>query len=118
MEARALLDAMVQCALAEGFVLRRLDVSDTEPPTRSGVARLRDRTILLLVASDALEDRIDVVASALAALGAAWLDSRFLAPSVRERIERRLPIDADSASARAAKRLVGTTGPGTGSGTG
>ncbi len=90
MEPRVLLDALIESAREAGFSLHRLAASDHEAPTHSGVGRLRDRTIVLLVESDTIEDRIDVVAGALAALGADWLDARFLPPAVRRRIEDRL----------------------------
>ena len=96
-EAHALLDALVDCALSEGFRAassRRIGCRGADTAAVSGDCAIAPSSCWWRAT---LEDRIDVVACALAALGAAWLDDCFLAPAVRERIEQRLPASANPA---------------------
>jgi hypothetical protein len=87
MEGIELLDCLVGLAEQAGLPVRVLAAVDPDLPARSGVCRVRDRHLVLLVPGDALEDRIDVVAGALAVHRPRLLEERFLPPAVRERIE-------------------------------
>lgn len=92
MERKALLDALVALADEAGVNVRRLVGGGAGPdaaglPARSGACRIRGAPWLVLVASDPLEDRIAAAADALAGLGEAWREDRFLPPAVREAVE-------------------------------
>lgn len=87
MEPRDLLSALADAARAAGISVRMARAGDPEAPMRSGRYRLRDRRFVVLVEGEAIEDWIDVVAQALADLGPAWLESQWLTPAVRARIE-------------------------------
>jgi hypothetical protein len=59
---------------------------DGQPPPASGVCRVRGETWVLLAASDALEERVEVLARALKTHAAEFLESRYLPPAVRARL--------------------------------
>ncbi|MDX1650381.1 MAG: hypothetical protein R3263_11060, partial [Myxococcota bacterium] len=98
MERAALLDALVELAREAGITVRRLGGGPGEggPAARSGSCRIRGRPWLLLAPADPLEDRIDAAAGALAGLGEAWREARFLPPAVREAVERAAAEPASS----------------------
>lgn len=53
----------------------------------SGTCRVRGEWWVMLAASDSLEDQASVLAGALRDHAAEFLESRFLAPALRERLE-------------------------------
>ena len=61
---------------------------DREPgmPATSGVCRVRDRIWVMLSQADPAEARLEVLAAALRTHAAAWMEGRYLAPAVRERV--------------------------------
>ena len=90
MESRELLDALVGLAEEAGITVRVAGAGESELPPRSGLCRVRGNLLLVLSAAEPLEARIEAAAAALGAHGAALLEGRFLAPAVRERLERAL----------------------------
>ena len=92
MNAGELLDELVRLAEEAGLDVRVLTGrGDTasEVPVRSGVCRVRGALWVVLAAADPLEERIAIVAEALRAHAAEFLEQRYLSPAVRERLERR-----------------------------
>jgi len=90
-EAAALLDELCALATSAGIEVRRLPRArdaEGEPAPRSGACVLQGRRLVLLAPGDPVEDRIEVLAQTLAALDPAWLEARWLAPAVRERLDR------------------------------
>ena len=88
MEPRDILSQLVELAEAAGIGVRVVRAGDGEPPARSALCRVRGRPLLLLSAADPVDARIEAVAAALRAHGGRLLEERFLAPAVRERLER------------------------------
>ena len=62
-------------------------VSADGAPIASGVCRLRDRVWVLLSDADPIEQRIQVLAGALRSQAGERLESRYLPPAVRDRLE-------------------------------
>ena len=92
MEAGALLDELVALAQEAGIRVRQLPRSgarpgEGEPAARSGLVRMRGEPWLILAPEESLEDRIDAAASALRHEAQEWLEGRYLAPAVRERLD-------------------------------
>ncbi|HSD27233.1 MAG TPA: hypothetical protein VLL75_08010 [Vicinamibacteria bacterium] len=79
---------LVDLAREGGLQVRTIGSSQGDPPTRSGVCRLRDGVFVILVGSDPVEDRIAAVVDALREHCPAALEGRYLPPAVRERLER------------------------------
>ena len=86
MERAEILRCLVELAEQAGLEVRSAR-GDEDPPPRSGLCRVRDRVWLVLVRSEPIEDRIDVVAAALRAHAGELLESRFLPPAVRELLD-------------------------------
>jgi hypothetical protein len=80
---------LVELARDEGLHVREVGGrrAETDPATRSGVARLRDVVYLVLVASEPLEDRIEVVAAGLREHRPGAFEGRYLPPAVRSRLD-------------------------------
>lgn len=96
-----LLEALVELAGAAGLCVRRvrgLPGADGEPAAASAVCRVRGETWVVLSSADTLEDRIDVLAAALREHRGEWLEQRYLAPSLRERIDAAGRSDASGRS--------------------
>jgi len=87
MERAELLDQLVALAREAGLEVRAAHGGEPGMPLTSGVCRVRGELWVVLVPADALEDRIEVVADALRTHAASFLESRFLAPALRERLE-------------------------------
>jgi hypothetical protein len=84
-----LLDQLRDLARAAGLEVRQARAGaagEGEVATRSGICRVKGRVWVVLVASDDLEERIDVLAAALATHARAFLEGRFLPPAVRARL--------------------------------
>lgn len=91
MEPHALLDELCAIVTSAGIEVRRLPRArevEGEPAPRSGACVLQGRRLVLLAPGDSLEDRIEVLVEALAGCDPAWLESRWLPPAVRERLDR------------------------------
>lgn len=89
MELSELLARLADLAREAGLEVRELHPgSDGQPSPASGVCRVRGETWVLLAASDALEERIEVLARALKNHAADFLESRYLPPAVRARLAR------------------------------
>lgn len=79
---------LVELARAEGLHVREVHAgAGSEPALRSGIARLREVVYVVLVDSEPLEDRIEVVARALREHRPGALEGRYLPPAVRSRLE-------------------------------
>ncbi len=90
MEGPQLLDLLAELAADAGFrvqVLPAAGGSEGDLAPHSGHCRVRGEVRVVLAAREPLEDRIEAVAAALRAHGAEFLETRFLAPAVRERID-------------------------------
>ena len=83
-----MLDALVGLAEEAGIAVRIARAGESELPPRSGLCRVRGNLLLVLSAAEPLEARIEAAAAALGTHGGALLESRFLPPAVRERLER------------------------------
>ena len=90
MEPAALLDLMAELADEAGLrvrVMPRGGSAESELLPGTGICRVRDRIWVVLSPSDPVEERIDVLATALRDHGKAFLEGRFVPPAVRERID-------------------------------
>ena len=84
-----LLEQLGELALAAGLTVRtHRDGAGGEAEQRagSGVCRVRGEIWIVLAAIDPLSERIEVLAGALRAHAAEYLESRYLPPAVRERL--------------------------------
>ncbi len=88
MEPSEILQQLVGLAEQAGVAVRVVRAGEGEAPPRSALCRLRGRPLLVLCSAEPLEVRIEVVAAALRTHGAGLLEQLFLAPAVRERLER------------------------------
>jgi hypothetical protein len=89
MEREELLEQLVALVGEAGIAVRHDGASrspDGEGP-RSGLCRLRGAPLLVLLASDGVEDRIAAAAQALRSVAPEWLEGRYLPPAVREALE-------------------------------
>jgi hypothetical protein len=83
------LEELVALARAAGLRVRLVSgrpAAEGDPVPTSGACRVRGEPWIVLSASDALADRIGVVAEALRREAGDWLEGRWLAPALRERI--------------------------------
>jgi len=84
-----LLEQLLDIARAAGLEVRQTRAGLTgegDLPPHSGVCRLRGRVFVVLVVSDGIEERIDVLAAALATHARDHLESRYLPPAIRDRL--------------------------------
>jgi hypothetical protein len=83
-----LLDQLADLARAAGLEVREIRgaAGEGELPAGSGSCRVKGKIWVLLAASDSLDERIDVLARALATYAREFLESRYLPPAVRERL--------------------------------
>lgn len=89
MESGELFRRLVELAREAGLVVRSIRGNaggEGEPAAASGVCRVGSDTWIVLSAADSTEERIDVVARALRELVPEFLEQRYLAPALRERI--------------------------------
>lgn len=90
MELSELLSRLSELAREAGLEVRELrGTAEGQPAPASGVCRVRGETWVLLSASDALEERVEVLARALKTHAAQFLESRYLPPAVRARLSER-----------------------------
>ncbi len=90
MNARDVLSEMAELAHGAGFEMRRIPVRERgfgDAPARSGVCQVKGAVWVVLADSDSVEDRIGVLAQALTAHASAWIESRYVPPAVRARLE-------------------------------
>jgi len=98
MHAADLLDQLGDLARAAGLevsAIARAGPGERETP--SGTCRLNGVVWVMLSEADSLDDRVDVLAAALASHAADLLESRYLPPAIRERLAaaRRAAPDSD-----------------------
>ena len=98
MHAADLLDQLGDLARAAGLevcAIARAGPDERETP--SGTCRLNGVVWVMLSEADSLDDRVDVLAAALASHAADLLESRYLPPAIRERLAaaRRAAPDGD-----------------------
>lgn len=86
MEPDEMLAALVALAGEAGLRVRPARAGG-EGPLESGLCRVRGELWLVLSASDPLAHRIDVVARALRSHAAPFLESRWLPPALRTRLD-------------------------------
>jgi hypothetical protein len=87
MHAEDLLDQLADLARAAGLTVREIGrAAEGERETPSGTCRVNGEVWVLLSAADAIDDRIDVLAAALATHAAAFLEARYLPPAIRARV--------------------------------
>ena len=63
--------------------------ADGEGPVSSGVCIVAGEPRAVLVRSDSVADRIEVLAGALRSHAGAWLDAHYVAPAIRAWLEPR-----------------------------
>lgn len=92
MEPQALLEALRDLARSCGFEVRDLGPGvprdGLEPPGQSGICRVAGRVWVLFAPADPPEARIELLARALQRHAGSTLADRYLAPAVRERLDR------------------------------
>ena len=91
MEARDLLEALLELAeraQLEIRVLSRRSASSEFAPTESAACRVGDRVWVVLVPDEPAESQAEILARALGRYRAGFLESRFVAPGVRDFIEQ------------------------------
>ena len=87
MHAEDLLDRLGDLARAAGLEVRAIArAREGERETPSGTCRVKGAVWVMLSESDSLDDRIDVLAAALARHAGDLLEGRYLSPAIRERL--------------------------------
>ena len=90
MEAEDVLDCLLALARAAGVEVREAKgAGEGESGPRSASCRLRGRFWVILVTSDPLEERIRALADALDQADPGWLETCYLPPALRARLEGR-----------------------------
>ena len=90
MNPESLLAALVDLAEQAGLRVRAIrpgSGADAEAPATSGVCRLRGVLWVMLATSEPLQDQTDVISRALREHCREFLESRYLSPALRERID-------------------------------
>ena len=87
MERAELLEQLIALAGEAGLEVRAARGGEPGLPLSSGVCRVRGELWVVVVPSDPLEDRIAVVADALRTHAAEFLETRFLPPALRARLD-------------------------------
>lgn len=81
--------ALLELAGAVGFEVRRASGragEDRDLPIASGVCRVRGRVWVVLASTDSLAERSSVLVTALQAHAREQLETRYLAPALRDRL--------------------------------
>ena len=90
MEAEGVLDSLLALARAAGVEVREArGAGEGESGPRSASCRLRGQFWVILVTSDPLEERIRALADALDQADPGWLETHYLPPALRARLEGR-----------------------------
>jgi hypothetical protein len=88
MHAEDLLDQLADLARAAAITVRVIDRSrDGERETRSGACLVNGEVWVMLSPAESIEERVDVLAAALATHAADFLEARYLPPAIRARID-------------------------------
>lgn len=84
-----LLEALLELARAAGLEVRVVGIRQPHdlPPPESGVCRVRGRLWVVLSSADPVEDQLEVMAGALRDHARPYLESHYLAPAVRQRLD-------------------------------
>lgn len=85
MEPSQLLEHLIDLAGEAGIEVRATGAADAG--IASGVCRVRDAVWVVLSAADPADEQIAVLARALVAHASEFLESRYLPPAVRARLE-------------------------------
>ncbi len=91
MTSQELRDALADLAREAGMEVRvTAGAREVEPgiPVQSGVCRVRGAWWVVLAGDEPVEAHVELLAAALRDHAAAWLESRYLPPAVREALER------------------------------
>ncbi len=91
MDSRALLEALLELAAGAELEVRILSSARTAAefaPTESAACRVGTRIWVVLSPDDPADHQAAVLAGALARFRAEFLETRFVAPAIREFIER------------------------------
>jgi len=87
MHSADLLDQLGDLARTAGLEVRTIArAAPGERETPSGTCRVNDAVWVMLSEADSLDDRVDVLAAALARHAADLLESRYLPPAIRARL--------------------------------
>ena len=92
MEAPELRRELEQLAREAGLTVRSIrgrPGAEGEPAAASDVCRVGGKVWIVLSAADSEEERVAVLCRALREHAAGWLDGRYLAPALRDRLETR-----------------------------
>jgi len=90
MEPDDLLEHLLALAHAAGVEVRETKAQgEADSGPHSASCRLRGRLWVILVAGDPLEERIRAVADALDQAEPGWLETHYLPPALRTRLESR-----------------------------
>ena len=85
-----LLDRLLALARSVGIEVRETQgAGEAESGPHSASCRLRGRLWVVLVAADPLEERICALADALDQAEPGWLETHYLPPALRSRLEAR-----------------------------
>ncbi len=90
MEPDDLLERLLALARSAGVEVRETKAQgEVDSGPHSASCRLRGRLWVILVAGDPLEERIRAVADALDQADPGWLETHYLPPALRTRLEGR-----------------------------
>lgn len=90
MTTQELRDALAELAREAGMDVRVTSgAREVEPgiPIQSGVCRVRGVWWVVLAGEDPVESHVELLAGALRDHAAAWLESRYLPPAVRDALD-------------------------------
>jgi hypothetical protein len=91
MDSRDLLEALLELSHGAELEVRILSAAASAAdfsPTESAACRVGDRIWVVLAPDDPVDHQAEVLAAALARFRAEYLEARFVAPAVRDFIER------------------------------
>ncbi len=91
MDKAELRDTLVSLAREAGLEVRTLDSErgrEGDVALASGTCRVRGAVWVVVSSSDPLEAQLETLADALRTHASAFLEGRYLAPAVRERVSR------------------------------
>lgn len=90
MESDDLLDCLLAIARTAGVEVRETKGgAESDAGPHSASCRLRGQLCVILVAGDPIQERISAVADALDQADPSWLETHYLPPALRTRLEDR-----------------------------
>lgn len=89
MEPAQLFEALRELATECGLVVKPIGAvtPGSETTTTSGTCRVRGELWVMLASTDPLEERIEILATALRSHAGRELEERYLPPALRERLD-------------------------------